>query len=230
MPDGESRKRRAEVGFMAEQNCSDLKDMDSRSSSYKGKTKTSAIALASLICGITAPILLMILIAYQLSRNSENIRTILSCFMLSMIPLSIVLGIVALVRIHKSAGRLKGSSFANTALVINIIIILLSIIPIYSPHGDARGHLAKIQIAEFEQTLEAYAEDNSSLPTNEQGLEALISDKGKGPYLKKGLPNDPWGRPYRYRNPGVRNPGSYDLWSLGKDGIEGTSDDIANYE
>ena len=48
----------------------------------------------------------------------------------------------------------------------------------------------------------------------------------KGPYLRKELPNDPWGRPYVYVSPGVVNSESYDLYSLGRDGkIGGLEED-----
>ena len=41
--------------------------------------------------------------------------------------------------------------------------------------------------------------------------------------------NDPWGRPYRYRHPGMHNEDGYDLWSVGLDGADGTADDICNW-
>ncbi|HWU66471.1 MAG TPA: type II secretion system protein GspG, partial [Methylophilus sp.] len=44
------------------------------------------------------------------------------------------------------------------------------------------------------------------------------------------VPNDPWGKPYQYRAPGQH--GEYDLFSLGKDGQVGGSDeaqDITNW-
>ncbi|MCX7661291.1 MAG: type II secretion system protein GspG, partial [Candidatus Omnitrophica bacterium] len=49
-----------------------------------------------------------------------------------------------------------------------------------------------------------------------------------GPYLEK-KPLDPWGREYRYRSPGQYRQ-DYDLYSLGRDGQEGTADDITNWE
>ena len=53
----------------------------------------------------------------------------------------------------------------------------------------------------------------------------------QGPYLKKNLPNDPWGHPYQYRAPGEH--GEYDLWSFGRDGQAGGSGedaDIVNWQ
>lgn len=51
-----------------------------------------------------------------------------------------------------------------------------------------------------------------------------------GPYIhNEGLLIDPWGRRYQYLAPGRRNPGGYDLWSLGADGREDTGDEIGNW-
>jgi general secretion pathway protein G len=50
----------------------------------------------------------------------------------------------------------------------------------------------------------------------------------RGPYLQRGVPKDPWGNPYEYRQPGQHNPSGFDLFSLGPDGREG-NDDIGNW-
>ncbi len=51
-----------------------------------------------------------------------------------------------------------------------------------------------------------------------------------GPYVSTlELLNDPWNRPYQYRYPGVHSLQSYDLWSVGPDGVNGTADDISNW-
>jgi general secretion pathway protein G len=56
-----------------------------------------------------------------------------------------------------------------------------------------------------------------------------LSDTWKGPYLKKkSVPSDPWGSAYIYVAPGVHNPESYDLSSLGADKVE-SADDIVNW-
>jgi len=90
-----------------------------------------------------------------------------------------------------------------------------------------------------ENTLEApllkYKIDMGGYPTTEQGLAALITPPGntsggkwRGPYLKK-PPIDPWNNPYQYRYPGTHNPGSFDIWSFGPDGVQ-SGDDIGNWE
>ena len=47
--------------------------------------------------------------------------------------------------------------------------------------------------------------------------------------MEQDLPPDPWGNPFQYEFPGRRNPDSYDLWSFGPDGVNGTADDIGNW-
>lgn len=49
----------------------------------------------------------------------------------------------------------------------------------------------------------------------------------QGPYLKQTV-IDPWGNRYRYLRPGEHNPDTYDVWSLGPDGVE-SEDDIGNW-
>ncbi len=83
--------------------------------------------------------------------------------------------------------------------------------------------------------LQAYKMNAGMFPNTEQGLDALVHEptveplpKRWNPYLKKQL-TDGWLREYQYRQPGVHNPDSFDIWSLGQDGIP-SDDDIGNWE
>jgi general secretion pathway protein G len=126
--------------------------------------------------------------------------------------------------------------FRFLPVVVVLAILALLVVPrINNTPSLSKSRIAKIQISEFEQALKALASDTGRFPTSAEGLEVLVNDPGnlkdwKGPYLKKNMPNDPWGRTYVYRFPGIRNPDYYDLWSNGPDGIEGTEDDVANYK
>jgi general secretion pathway protein G len=70
-------------------------------------------------------------------------------------------------------------------------------------------------------------------PTTEEGLKLLVErptgddKKWQGPYITK-LENDPWGNPYQYRSPGVRNTARFDLWSRGADNADGGEEDAAD--
>jgi type II secretion system protein G len=97
---------------------------------------------------------------------------------------------------------------------------------------QARPALA--QIRNMSQALRAYHLDTGQYPTTEQGLQALVTrpsamvesqSRWQGPYLKGPVPLDPWLQPYRYRSPAPHQSNSFDLWSAGPDGKDGTDDD-----
>lgn len=134
---------------------------------------------------------------------------------------------------------------AFTLLEIIVVIIVLALLAglvapqIFGRVSEARGTTARTQIELLSTALDSYRLDNGSYPTTEQGLAALrdkptrapIPGNWKGPYLRRAVPNDPWGRPYLYTFPGQRNAGSFELSSLGRDGQPGGTgedSDISN--
>ncbi|HMH16529.1 MAG TPA: type II secretion system major pseudopilin GspG [Burkholderiales bacterium] len=123
-------------------------------------------------------------------------------------------------------------------LVVIVIIGLLAgyVAPRYfSQVGKSEIQVTRAQIDALEKALDQYRLDTRRYPTSEQGLQALVAKptneaNWNGPYLKKAVPNDPWGRPYIYRNPGQK--GDFDLVSYGRDGQPGGAGedaDITNY-
>jgi len=112
-------------------------------------------------------------------------------------------------------------------LVVMVIIGLLAgyVAPKYMAQiGKSEIKAAKAQIDALEKSLDQYRLDTGHYPTQQQGLIALVtrpSDEPKwdGSYLRKGLPQDPWGHPYQYKIPGEK--GEFDLMSFGKDGQPG---------
>ena len=102
---------------------------------------------------------------------------------------------------------------------------------------DARATAARTDVNNLMQALKLYKLDNQRFPTVEQGLDALVRKPGAvpvppnwKPYLDK-LPNDPWGRPYQYINPGVK--GEIDIFSYGADGQpggEGKDADLGSWQ
>ena len=109
-------------------------------------------------------------------------------------------------------------------LVVIVIIGLLAgyVAPRYfSQVGRSEAQVARAQIDALEKALDQYRLDNRRYPTAEEGLVAVQ------PYLKKALPNDPWGRSYVYRVPGQKG-GEFELFSYGRDGKAGGTGDDAD--
>lgn len=135
--------------------------------------------------------------------------------------------------------RKKRNGFTLVELMVVIFILgLLTTIVVINvlPSQDrAMVEKARADIATLGQALEMYRLDNLSYPTSSEGLQALVAPPAslattaryrQGGYIKK-LPDDPWGRPYQYDNPGRQGPG-FDLYSLGADGAPGGEDDNAD--
>lgn len=100
--------------------------------------------------------------------------------------------------------------------------------------GDESPHLgydlAQAQLNTLKTAIIQYKTLNRQLPSNEQGLWALVQPP-ENARVKKALMSDsaildPWGNPFRYRTPGQRSDRPFDVWSLGPDGVDGTADDI----
>jgi general secretion pathway protein G len=119
-------------------------------------------------------------------------------------------------------------------LVVLVIIGLLVgyVAPRYFAQvGKSEVKVARSQIKALEDALDQYRLDLGRYPSSEQGLSALYTQpagetRWQGPYLKKAVPNDPWGNAYQYRQPGEH--GEYDLLSLGKDGQPGGAGEAAD--
>ena len=125
-------------------------------------------------------------------------------------------------------------------MVVLVIIGALAalIVPnVLDRADDARATAARTDVNNLVQALKLYRLDNQRYPTAEQGLRALIARPTTAPvppnwkpYLEK-LPNDPWGRPYQYLNPGIK--GEIDVMSFGADGQsggEGKDADIGSWQ
>jgi len=132
--------------------------------------------------------------------------------------------------------KIKAFTLVELMLVVIIIGILIAmVVPRMSGRSEeARKSVAKADVElNIATGLKLYELDNGSFPTTEEGLDALTSAAAsaknwKGPYLEK-KPLDPWGNKYQYKSPGTHRTYDYDLYSLGKDGVE-SADDVNNWE
>lgn len=132
----------------------------------------------------------------------------------------------------------RGFTLIEMLVVITVIAILASLVTpmVFRNVGDAKVSAARAQVEVFGLALDAYRLDTDYYPSTAQGLEALrrqpagapAARNWRGPYLKKAVPLDPYGRPYVYRSPGESSPETYDLLSLGRDGVAGGTGEDAD--
>src|SRR5512139_2226509 len=124
-----------------------------------------------------------------------------------------------------------------TLLELLVVLVILGLLAGYvapkyfAQVGKSEVKTARAQIDGLEKALDQYRIDTGHYPSNEQGLAALNTKPADeahwdGPYLKKAVPNDPWGKPYQYRMPGEH--GEVDISSFGRDGAPGGAGEDAD--
>ncbi|MDA1081533.1 MAG: type II secretion system major pseudopilin GspG [Gemmatimonadetes bacterium] len=138
-------------------------------------------------------------------------------------------------------GRSGGFTLIEILVVIVVIAILATLVApnVFQNVGTAKTTTAKTQIEMLASALDAYRLDNGYYPGTQQGLQALQEippidppSNWRGPYLRKAVPLDPWGRAYLYASPGDVNPTGFDLYSYGADGQlggEGENADVVSW-
>ncbi len=120
----------------------------------------------------------------------------------------------------------RGFTLIELLVVLAILTLLAGLVGprVLSQLGGAKSKTAAIQIADFEKSLELFKLDVGRFPTTEEGLQALSVKPGaangwNGPYIKGAVPNDPWGKPYKYTSPA--QGGGLEILTLGADGAAG---------
>lgn len=136
-------------------------------------------------------------------------------------------------------GMTMRNSFAGgfTLLELLVVMVIIGLLAGYvgpryfAQLGKSEVKATRAQIESLAKALDLYRLDSGHYPEQQSGLAALMQapsgeSKWQGPYLQKAIPNDPWGQAYQYRIPGEKN--EYDLYSYGKDGKPGGSDENAD--
>ncbi len=132
----------------------------------------------------------------------------------------------------------NGFTLIELIVVIVVLGLLAGLVApqIFGRVSEAKAVTTRTQMELLSAALDGYRLDNGGYPSTAQGLRALVERPGtapvptswRGPYLRKAIPLDPWGRAYIYAAPGQRNPNGFDLSSLGRDGIAGGDDEDAD--
>ncbi len=129
---------------------------------------------------------------------------------------------------------------AFTILELLLVLVILGLlagvvaVKFAGQSESARIKTVETQLKNFRTALDMFDSTTRRYPTTSEGLQALIEKPADAKQWKKtldtdALPLDPWDNPYQYRIPGQRRTDSYDLWSYGPDGKDGTEDDIGNW-
>lgn len=134
----------------------------------------------------------------------------------------------------------RKTAFTLMEMILVVVIIgLLAalVLPRVVGWGEkSRLAAARAQISSFKLALGKFEMTYGRFPATAEGLRALAESPAgwseATPWERSlddtAIPQDPWGNDYVYRHPGAVNTDGYDLFSLGKDGQEGTDDDIGN--
>lgn len=123
-------------------------------------------------------------------------------------------------------------------IVLGIIALILGAAITFSGGitGAAREQAAQAKLREFVAKIETYRMVAGNYPSEQQGLQSLVEKPTTAPEPRrwkqqfKNLPVDPWGEQYEYKNPGSRDPSTFEVVSKGEDREFGTDDDLSSQE
>jgi len=131
----------------------------------------------------------------------------------------------------------RGFTLVELMVVVIIIGLLAALVApkFFGKVEQSKVRAAQAQIELLGAALDQYRLDVGKYPLTAEGLDALRVKPGgaenwSGPYLKKEVPSDPWGKKYIYASPGEHD--DYDILSYGADGKsdgEGEDQDITSW-
>lgn len=138
----------------------------------------------------------------------------------------------------RSPRERRGFTLIELLVVIAIIATLAGVVApaLFGNVGRAKATAARSQLEIFALALDAYRLDMGAYPTALEGLAALRvppaderqRERWRGPYLRQGVPDDPWGVAWTYRVPSAANSEMYELFSLGRDRAPGGAGEDAD--
>ena len=132
----------------------------------------------------------------------------------------------------------KGFTLLEIVIVLGIIAVILGgSIAVVGKLGDgAKLQRVTSDFNTISSAISTYKLNAATVPTTAQGLQALITKPASTPVPKRWtqlateIPMDPWQKPYGYRNPGKKDSTTFEIYSVGADGQEGTEDDLSSQD
>ncbi len=132
----------------------------------------------------------------------------------------------------------RGFTLMEVLLVLIILVVIGSIVApnVFRFRDKANVDAATAQVGFIKDAARSYWLNMSKYPTSIDDMLTKPSDAaeaekwGSQPYIDAKLKPDPWGNEYQYVAPGKHNADSFDVWSYGPDGQDGTDDDIGNWD
>ena len=143
-----------------------------------------------------------------------------------------------ILRLHQRPSPRRGFTLVEMLVVMVILALIAALVGprLFPKLGKGKQSAAKAQIELLGQALDHFRLDVGRHPTTQEGLNVLQMNPGidnwDGPYLKKEMPVDPWGKPYQYQSPGTHG-GDFDLFTYGRDGTvdgEGEDQDVVSWK
>jgi general secretion pathway protein G len=131
-----------------------------------------------------------------------------------------------------------GFTLLEMVIVLGIIAVLLggSIALIGGIGEGAKLQRVDADFNSLGSALKTYKLNAGNYPTQQQGLEALVTKPSSTPVPRRWakiadkVPPDPWNNPYGYKFPGTKDPSEFEIFSMGKDGQAGTDDDLSSQD
>ncbi|MBK1882938.1 type II secretion system major pseudopilin GspG [Luteolibacter pohnpeiensis] len=139
---------------------------------------------------------------------------------------------------HRPPYRRSGFTLLEMVIVLGIIAMILggAIFSMKKIGNGAKVSQVGADFTAFDSALRMYKLNAGNYPSTQQGLQALMTKPTNAPVPRRWaqnmnkIPNDPWGKPYIYRNPGKKDPTDFEIVSAGPDGQENTEDDLSSQD
>lgn len=119
------------------------------------------------------------------------------------------------------------------ALALLILVVFVAPVAFFTKFSICTNeNRERSRVDLLHKAVNLYVIHVGTCPTTKQGLDALLvaptdltnAKLWRGPYLdRQQLPLDSWASPYQYE---ANSDTEFRVWSLGRDGQNGTSDDI----